>query len=103
MRISVTPVSRSPARMAAGIGAAAVARQQRRVEVERPVAEVEQRSRHDLAVVGEDHALGSRASRAANDGWITQPGGREDRQSEVPATSAIGVERCSRPGRPAVR
>ena len=55
MRISVTPVSGSPARIVAGIGAAPrMPRQQRRVEVERAVRQVEQRRRDDLPVVRED-------------------------------------------------
>ena len=66
IRISVTPVSGSPARIAAGIGVAPRWRgSSDGCRLSAPCGRSEQRRRHDLAVVGEDDEPGSRPRTSA--------------------------------------
>ena len=81
MRMTVTPVVASPARIAAGIGVAPrCLRQERGVQVERSVARLEQRRRDDLAVIGEDQEVGLERQHRADARRIAEPVWRDDRR-----------------------
>ncbi len=97
MRISVTAVDGSPARIAAGHRRrAAEPRQRRRVEVEGAVTEVEQRRRHDLAVVGEDGELRPEREDRRDRVGVAQPRRGQDRV-EV-RRPGVRVDRGQLPG-----
>jgi hypothetical protein len=57
-----------------------MARQQRRVEVQRAVRQVEERPGHDLAVVGEDDQAGGQVEDRGDGIGPAQPLRREDRR-----------------------
>ena len=104
IRISVTPVSRSPAKdRRRDRRRATMARQQRRVEVQGPVRQVEQRGRDDLAVVGEHHERRSQGQDGRQRIGRAQPFGGQDREAMrgCGRDLDLGRGRWRGPGRPA--
>ncbi len=105
MRIRVTPVSRSPARMAAGMGVAPrCLGSSDGCRFRAPCVDVQQGGRHDPPVVGQHDQLGRRASTAAMAVGVAQPGRGQDRRARraSSATAWMGVA-VRRPPRPAGR
>ena len=105
MRMSVTPVlviARDDRRR--DRRRAAMPWQQRRMQVQRPVRQVEDRRRDQLPVVGEDRQVGSEREDLGDRRWRTKPCRHEDRDGAVCSRGERrGGEHLPTPHRPGGR